>query len=104
MTDTRTHRDPMSTDRWQRVQDVFAAAIECDDAARAQLLGDRCGDDPDLRREVESLLASHDRPGPVDRLAPAIALASRASIPGPFQRNPAAGAVRISGRGMPCGQ
>ena len=76
MTDTRTHRDPMSTDRWQRVQDVFAAAIECDDAARAQLLGDRCGDDPNLRREVESLLASHERPGPVDRLAPAIAPAA----------------------------
>ena len=76
MTDVRAHRDPMSTDRWQRVQDVFVAAIECDAAARAQLLGDRCADDPDLRREVESLLASHEHPGPVDRLAPAIAPAA----------------------------
>src|SRR5437773_5605974 len=76
MTDARPHRDPMSTDRWQRVQDLFAAAIECDVASRAQLLGDRCGDDTDLRREVESLLASHERPGQVDRLAPAIAPAA----------------------------
>jgi hypothetical protein len=76
MTDTRAHRDPMSTDRWQRVQDVFVAAIECDVADRAQLLRSQCGDDPDLRREVESLLASHERPGLVDRLAPAIAPAA----------------------------
>jgi serine/threonine protein kinase len=76
MTDARAHRDPMSTDRWQRVQDLFAAAIECGAAGRAQLLGDRCNDDPDLRREVESLLAWHERPGLVDRLAPAIAPAA----------------------------
>ena len=63
MTDAPAHRDAMSTARWQRVQDLFAAAIECDVASRAQLLGDRCGDDTDLRREVESLLASHERPG-----------------------------------------
>jgi tetratricopeptide (TPR) repeat protein/class 3 adenylate cyclase len=76
MTDTRAQRDPMSSDRWQRVQDVFVAAIECDVADRAQLLGSQCGGDPDLRREVESLLASHERPGLVDRLAPAIAPAA----------------------------
>ena len=64
------------SDRWQQVQDLFSAAIECDTAARAQLLGERCGDDLELRREVESLLVSHDRPGPVDRLAPAIAPAA----------------------------
>ena len=80
MTDARAHRAPMSTDRWQRVQDVFAAALECDEAARAQLLGDRCGDDAELRREVESLLVSHERPGPVDRLAPAMAPAAAWAI------------------------
>jgi class 3 adenylate cyclase/tetratricopeptide (TPR) repeat protein len=64
------------SDRWQQVQELFAAAIECDAAARAQWLGDRCGDDLELRREVESLLASHERPGPVDRLAPAVAPAA----------------------------
>jgi hypothetical protein len=58
------------------VEDVFVAAIECDVTARAQLVAERCGDDADLRREVESLLASHERPGLVDRLAPAIAPAA----------------------------
>lgn len=76
MNDARAGRHPMSTDRWQRVQDLFAAAIDCDETDRAQLLGARCGGDPDLQREVESLLASHDRPGAVDRLAPAIAPAA----------------------------
>ncbi len=45
----------------------------------------RCGDDAELRREVESLLASHEKPGAVDRLAPAIAPAAawaRAQIAG----------------------
>lgn len=76
MSDARVDRHPMSADRWQRVQDLFAAAIEYDLSVRAQWLGDRCANDPDLHREVESLLASHDRPGLVDRLAPAIAPAA----------------------------
>ena len=75
----------MSADRWQRVQDLFAAAIECEMTARAQFLLQGCGDDAELRREVESLLASHEKPGAVDRLAPAIAPAAawaRAQIAG----------------------
>jgi len=58
------------------VQEVFASAIECDTASRAQVIAERCGDDADLRREVESLLASHDRPGALDRLADAVAPAA----------------------------
>jgi len=66
----------MSTDRWRRVQDVFAAAAECDPSERARLLDDQCGGDAELREEVESLLTSHDGPGPIDRLATAIAPAA----------------------------
>jgi tetratricopeptide (TPR) repeat protein/class 3 adenylate cyclase len=76
MTDPRGRPEPMSAERWQRVQDLFVEAIEWDPATRPRLLADRCGSDPDLQREVESLLASHERPGPVDRLAPAIATAA----------------------------
>jgi hypothetical protein len=76
MSDAGTNGAAMSSDRWRSIQDVFAAAIECDGSARARLLGGRCGDDADLRREVESLLASHERPGLVDRLAPVIAPAA----------------------------
>ena len=76
MTDARPRSAPMSADRWQRVQDLFAAAIECELTARAQFLLQGCSDDAELRREVESLLASHEKPGAVDRLAPAIAPAA----------------------------
>ena len=76
MSDARGNRQPMPADRWQRVQDLFLAAIERDAAARSQFLGDRCGNDPDLQREVESLLAAHDHHGAVDRLAPAVAPAA----------------------------
>ena len=50
MSEARTEREPTSTDRWQRVQDLFAAAIERDTTARSQWLGERCAGDPDLRR------------------------------------------------------
>jgi hypothetical protein len=73
MTMPRAYGDPMSTDRWQRVQDLFVAALECDGTARARFIGDECRDDPELLREVESLLAAHERPGALDRLAPAMA-------------------------------
>ena len=77
MSDGSTDRDFTTTsDRWQRVQDVFAGAIECDGDARARMLDEQCGDDLELRREVESLLASHEQSGPFDRLAPAVAPAA----------------------------
>jgi tetratricopeptide (TPR) repeat protein/class 3 adenylate cyclase len=76
MSDTRAHSQPMSTDRWQRVQELFEAAVERDAGARARLLDEQCSRDSDLRREVESLLASHERPGLMDQLAPAIAPAA----------------------------
>jgi len=76
MSEPGTDRERTATDPWSRVQDVFAEAIECDGEARRQLLDDRCLGDAELRREVESLLASHEAPGPFDRLAPAVAPAA----------------------------
>jgi hypothetical protein len=43
-------------ERWQRIKDVFQAALERPAAERAAFLGKACGDDSELRREVESLL------------------------------------------------
>lgn len=55
--------------RWARVQDLFMAAIECTPAERGELLARECGEDAELRREVQSLLEGHDRAGLVDRLS-----------------------------------
>ncbi len=62
-------RDVMDPERWQRIQDVLADAIECPPSERPALLDARCLNDPALRREVESLLVAHDGPGLVDQLA-----------------------------------
>lgn len=59
----------MSPQRWQRVQAVFSQALDLSPVERLALLSRECGADDDLRREVDSLLQAHDRPGPVDRLA-----------------------------------
>ena len=48
---------------WTDAEAIFAAALEVAPAERATLLNARCGDRAELRSEVESLLASHDRAG-----------------------------------------
>ncbi|MGH9391745.1 MAG: serine/threonine-protein kinase, partial [Vicinamibacteria bacterium] len=48
----------MTPDRWRRVQEVFAAATEREPGSRAAYLEEACQDDPELRKEVESLLSS----------------------------------------------
>ena len=58
-----------ASERWQRVQELFAAALEVPPPERAPLLERECAGDTSLQREIVSLLASHERTGPVDRLA-----------------------------------
>ena len=50
----------MNAERWQKVKDVLAEAIESDPADRAAFLDQRCADDPSLRGEVEKFL-QHER-------------------------------------------
>lgn len=59
----------ISAERWLRLQSLFSAALDCDPSRRSELLNLQCADDADLRREVESLLDSHERVGLVDDLA-----------------------------------
>ena len=61
------------TERWRRIEEVVAAALDRDPAAREKFLDAACAGDGDLRREVVSLLAAHERSGVVDRLAPEVA-------------------------------
>ncbi len=46
----------MSDARWERIKAVFNAAIDRHAAERDAFLNQECGDDAELRREVESLL------------------------------------------------
>lgn len=47
----------MEPERWARVQQLCQAALERDENEQAAFLTSACGNDQDLRREVESLLA-----------------------------------------------
>ncbi len=51
----------MSPDQWQRVNDLFYAALERDPDQRHEFLLRACNDDSETLREVESLLAAHHR-------------------------------------------
>ncbi|HEY6803494.1 MAG TPA: protein kinase [Pyrinomonadaceae bacterium] len=47
----------MEPQRWKEIDRVFAAALEQDTAERPAFLDEACGDDLELRSEVESLIA-----------------------------------------------
>ena len=53
----------MSPARWQRVKSLFHEAVEYGPRARADFLDEACANDPEVRIEVESLLA-RDACGP----------------------------------------
>jgi hypothetical protein len=46
----------VKSDRFQRIETLFHAALELDDVARAQLIAAQCGEDADLAAEVYRLL------------------------------------------------
>lgn len=67
-----TERLIVDAARWQRIKDLFAAALELESDARASLLQDTCAGDADLRIEIESLLLAHaDTDGFLDGAAAA---------------------------------
>ena len=47
----------MDAARYQQLKELFAEARELEPSARAAFLDERCGDDAEMRREVEELLA-----------------------------------------------
>lgn len=48
---------PIDADRWSRIEDCYHAALDRPPAQRAEFVARFCADDPELRREFESLLA-----------------------------------------------
>jgi len=49
----------MDPERWQKLEDLFHAALERNVGGRASFVAEACGNDDDLRRELESML-DHD--------------------------------------------
>ena len=49
--------------RWDRISGVFGRVLDASDADRPALLDQLCGSDETIRREVQEMLAAHERPG-----------------------------------------
>ncbi|MDX2032977.1 MAG: protein kinase [Blastocatellia bacterium] len=50
----------MTPERWGQIERLYHDALEREPASRAAFLASACAEDPELHREVDSLLASHD--------------------------------------------
>jgi serine/threonine protein kinase len=53
----------MDPERWQRVKQLLEEAIPLEDSQRSSFLDRECGNDGEVRCEVNSLLSSHDEAG-----------------------------------------
>jgi len=51
-----------SSDRWRQIESLFYEALELSPDARPEFLDKRCDGDADLRKEIETLLASAQQP------------------------------------------
>ncbi len=62
------------TGQWERVKELFDAALECHPADRDQFLTSACAGEPSLREEIESLLSAYAQSDGLSR--PAISVAT----------------------------
>jgi Tol biopolymer transport system component len=77
----------MDADRWRRVDEIFTTAVELPPERRAELLDQACGDDSELRAQVERMLAADRDDGFLEshasgEAARAVAAAARVSLVG----------------------
>jgi serine/threonine protein kinase/Tol biopolymer transport system component len=92
--------------RWGRVKQVFQDALDRTPDERSGFLREACGDDRDLRGEVDSLLLAHEAAGSfaqrpaIDALAgsPAVAVHSPARVDRPLQPGDRLGPYEIVDR------
>ncbi|HZE08463.1 MAG TPA: protein kinase, partial [Gemmatimonadaceae bacterium] len=54
---------PMTPEKWRVIDAILRASLACDAAQRDAFVAQACGGDEDVRLEVASLLAAHDRAG-----------------------------------------
>src|ERR1700738_2354060 len=53
----------MSDPRWQKLDELFQSALECDSGEREAFVAAACKDDQGLRLELESMIAHHRQAG-----------------------------------------
>ena len=53
----------MSTERWERTKQILEEALRLSPESRPSYLNMACGEDAELRAEVESLISSHEQAG-----------------------------------------
>ncbi len=71
----------MDPERWQRVKQLFERSVRRSEAERLAFLDEACPGDPELRREVESLLAVYRDHDSLLEQPPAVDLISEEEIP-----------------------
>jgi len=84
----------MSVDQWERTKQIFEETLRVSAEERSKFLDVACGNDQELRAEVESLIASHERAGSqflaatapeILDLTPSSPQAERNKVIGPYQ-------------------
>src|SRR5262245_37534905 len=58
MSDHLAGRAGMNHERWRQIEAIFQQAADLEEPARVTYLEKACGDDTELRREVDSLLSA----------------------------------------------
>src|SRR4051812_26404958 len=66
----------MIAERWQQIREIFDHALVLSADERLQFLDTACASDPELRREVDSLLFSHEEAGTRFLRTPAVDLSA----------------------------
>ena len=86
----------MTPERWEQIAHIYQAALERAPEARAAWLTEACGDDAELRREVESLIAREDAAVLIDQPLDVAAAAALSDAPRLDPGTPV-GPYRVSG-------
>ena len=71
----------MTPAQWQRIQEVFDAALLLEGPALEAYLDESCVDDPELREEVSSLLRAAGEPGPLEIIGARLAAPMAPAFP-----------------------
>jgi eukaryotic-like serine/threonine-protein kinase len=76
-----TREAAMDPERWRSIEQLYFAAVERTPAEQAAYLAEACGEDQELRQEVESLLCNGEQGASLERPALKVAVAAWQKLP-----------------------